>query len=158
MAGKKPKFNKTGVLYDDDLYTEGVSLKYRYGDMDDTNTFFKVALQELDEKFKGPFAEGTVLKLKVGGHYALSEELMGGVYVSAEYDGLFIAKKVTPKTLAQVGVNVTSSSMEVPVGAFGVYVTDVKKITANHSFNAGLSVGNADSPTSGEMSDFWCFC
>ena len=44
--------------------------------------------------------------------------------------------------------------MEVPVGAFGVYVTDVKKITANHSFNAGLSVGNADSPTSGEMSDF----
>lgn len=155
-AGKyawRSKFHKTGVLYDDDLYPEGVSVKYHQGD-DDGRFYIKAALHEWDADFSGPFAEGAVLKGKIGGKYALSSDMKGGVYVSAEYDGLFKGEDVTPKTLAKVGVSLSDSSMVFPAGVFGVYVTDLEDLTANHSFTGGVYVGNAGTPTSGEVGDF----
>ena len=58
------------------------------------------------------------------------------------------------KALAQVGVHFSSSSMAVPVGAFGIYVTDAQNIGDNHSFTAGFHVGNAGSAVSGDAGDF----
>lgn len=161
-AGKynwQPKFHKTGVLYDDDLYLEGVSVKYHQGD-DDVRFYGKVALHHLAGDYRGPFNADVVFKGKVGGSYALSSDMKAGLYVSGEYDGLFMEKasegeeKASPTTLAQVGVNFSTSSMMFPVGLFGVYVTNAKGLTKSPSYTGGVYVGNAGTSTSGEMGDF----
>ena len=104
----------------------------------------------------GPYTNDTLLKVKAGGHYAMSEDMMGGAYVSVEYDGLFKAEdnKAEDKMLAQAGLNFTVSSMAVPVGFFGVYVTDINNMGDNHSFNAGVFVGKASTPQASEANDF----
>ena len=158
-AGKynwRTDFNRTGVLYDDDIHAGGVAAKYHHGDRDSNHAFAKVALYNVAEVNKGPYTNDTLLKVKVGGHYAMSEDMVGGAYASVEYDGLFKADDNTAedKTLAQAGVNLAVSSMAVPVGFFGVYVTDVGDIGKNHSFNAGVYVGKASTPHSDEAGDF----
>ena len=151
--GWTPKFHKTGILYDDDLYPMGVLAKY-YNRSDVGKVYVKVMAYNLDEKFKGPFSEGTIIKGKLGGKYFLSSDVKGGAYASVQYDGLFKSSEVKPKTLLQVGVNLGVSGMAVPVGAFGVYVTDAQNFSASHSYTGGFYVGNAGTPNSGEANDF----
>ena len=186
MAGKhhwKTKFNKTGVLYDDDLYVGGVNIKYRHGEAAHPSAYFKAGLNTLGNH-KGPHANGNLLNVKVGGNYAISDGVMLGVYASAQYDGLFpeaeatsdaaaikavaeavadeavadeaVAEATTAKakTLAQFGVNVMTSNMAVPVGAFGVYVTDTANFSDSHSWNAGVYVGKASTPQKDDANDF----
>ena len=155
MAGKRgwmTKFNKTGILYDDDLYAEGVSIKYHRGDQT-MRYMVKVALYELNDAYSGPLTEGKTLKGKLGGHFALPGDMMASLHLSATYDGLF--KEIAdPVTLAQLKVNVSSSSMMVPAGVFGAYVTNVEGAADSHSFTGGIYVGNAFNPASGEMNSF----
>lgn len=156
----KTDFNKTGVLYDDDLYIGGVGAKYHHGDKDSTNAFAKVLLYKVGVGAENtpapPYTNNTLLKVKAGGQYAMSEDMVGGAFVAVEHDGLFKAEGNTgdAKTLAQAGVNFTVSNMAVPVGFFGVYVTDVDGMGDNHSFNAGVYLGSASTPRSGEANDF----
>ncbi len=146
----QPKFHKTGVLYDDDIYPMGGYVKYHYSD-DATKVYAKVATHVLDEEYKGPLNAGVpVVKGKVGGKYTVSD-MHAGAYVAGEYDGISEADNKT--TLARVGVY-GGADMVVPVGVFGVYVTNVDNVTANHSYTVGGYVGNAGTPTSGEAMDF----
>ena len=146
--GHKTSYHKTGVLYDDDLYPEGAVAKYHYKG-DGAHCFVKAGLYQLDSAYKGPFTAGSVLKGKAGGHYELSEGVTGGVYVSAEYDGLFNDGK---KTLVQAGVKL-SADVAVPVGVFGIASSDAKELGLN-SYTGGAYVGNAGSPSGGETGDF----
>ena len=183
-AGKKgwwSKFHKTGVLYDERLYPGGVSLKYRHGEGEDTSVYAKLGLYWLGTPYNKPLIAGETLKAKVGGKFALSEDMKLGVFVSALHDGLFInkknegaaavekaaaallaktakeaadavklaaetteaaaAKKQEAQTLAQVGLNLsTSGMMAVPAGLFAVYVTNVKDMTSTTQL------------------DKWCLC
>ena len=152
-AGKyewKTNFHKSGILHDERLYPEGVAVKYRYTANNEARVYGKIAMYELDDNFNGPLAEGATIKGKVGGSFPISDGMKGGIYASAVYDGLFKDEEVEPQTLAQVGVHFSASNMAVPVGAFGVYVTNVKKI--GKSFTGGVYVGNTGAVGPGEES------
>ena len=154
-AGKhewKTNFHKKGILYDERLYPEGVAVKYHHTAENEARFYGKVALYELDDNFNGPLTEGATIKGKIGGSFPLFEEVKGGIYASAVYDGLFKDEKVEPQTLAQLGVHFSASNMVVPVGVFGIYVTSVKKM--GKSFTGGVYVGNTGAAPDGESGDF----
>ena len=149
--GWKSKFNNTGVLYDDDLYTAGASLKYHYSD-DDIGVSFKAKYYALHDDFKGPFATGDIGKAKLWGHYKFSEIVTLKAYVSAEAD-----IPTADIALGQIGAKLHFPNLvaeEVPIGVFGSYLTSVKGITDSHSFYAGAYVGNAGTPHSTQVDDF----
>lgn len=154
-AGKRgwsPNFHKVGLLYDEWLFFEGVSLKYKHAG-EDMKFYAKVAAYELDEAHKGPFTAGTTLTGKVGGHFGVSEGMHLGVFASATHDGLFKDEGVEAKTLAKLGLNLRASQMPVPAGLFAVYVTNVEGLTDNHSYTGGVYVGTAGH-VGGEANDF----
>ena len=180
-AGKKgwvPDFHKIGVLYSEQIYPMGVMLKYKQEIENDSSFYAKVKLYNLDDEKNDPLAKGTTLKGKLGGDWSLGEEMKAGVYVSALYDGLFNKKtatttttaaeegdkeegtkattttSTTAKTLAQAGFHISASSMAVPVGLFGIYLSDVSSVGDFKSYTAGVSVGNANSINSVEMGEF----
>ena len=158
--GWMPNFHKKGILYSEQLYHNGVTLKYDHSADDDMGRMYaKVALYKLDGEKNKPFAEGVTLKGKLGGSYGVSDDMNLGVYVSGAYDGLMQKKKegedsVEAKTLAQLGFHLTASNMPVPVGLFGIYLTDAKGLTKFNSYTAGISVGQAGKADSVEMGDF----
>ena len=153
-SGWMPDFHKVGVLYSEQIYYEGVSLKYKQSMDDENNWYAKVALYKLDEGQNMPLADGATLKGKLGGSYGLSEDMMFGLHVSGLYDGLMKEEGHEANTLAQLGVHFSTFSMPVPVGVFAVYLTDAAGITAFNSYAAGISVGQAGKATSTEMGDF----
>ena len=156
--GWRTNFNKTGVLYDDDLFAEGISLKYRHQQRKSA-LMFKLALHSL-KMMNGPFAEGAILKAMLGGKYSLSRNMMGGAFIAAEYDGLFKDSKdskdssATPLTLAKAGFHVGTSYMNNPVGFSAVYLANVATIGEVHSYTVGVHFGNASAPNKGDMNDF----
>jgi len=182
-AGKKAwrsKFHKAGILYDERLYPAGVSLKYHQGEEEGTSGYAKVGLYWLGlgegaDKvlYNKPLIAGETLKAKVGGKFALSEDMRLGVSGAVFYDGLFNSgeetppakeegeqqgtqgtpKKQDPQTLVQVGVNLsTSGMMAAPAGLFGVYTTNIQDMKP--SWTGGVYVGNASSVSPGEMGDW----
>ncbi len=95
-AGKKgwtPDFHKVGVLYDERLYNEGVYLKYRQGEDEDVSFYGKLGLASLSDNYNKPLTAGPVLKGKVGGKFAIGDEMDLGVFVSAYYDGLKLGEE-----------------------------------------------------------------
>lgn len=150
--GWKAKFHKTGVLYDDDIYTEGVYAKYYYGERDSTNAYVKAIAYRLDKDWKGPFnVGGTIVAGKVGGAYEVSDGMALGAYGSLESD--FVTSD-NAKKLLKAGVHF-NADLGVPAGAFAVYATDVDNFGFN-SYTAGVYVGNAGSNCSknSEVHDF----
>lgn len=153
--GWKPNFHKTGILYDEELYPGGVYLSYNQSDGDSMSFYGKLALYQLND-LNGPLAAGTTLKGKLGGSLAVSDGMTGGAYVSATYDGLFKDTEgdAAASTLAMLGVYFSADDMAVPVGAFGVYMSNVDTLGDNHSFTGGVYAGNAGVAAPGEMGDF----
>lgn len=156
--GWKVNFHKKGILYDEDLYHEGVTVKYRYSGGDDMSFYVKAVLYDLNsETFATagtPLKEGTVLAAKVGGKFTLSDGITGGVHVGANHDGLFKEDGHDATTLASLGLNFGMSNMAVPAGVFFTYLSDVDNFGDNHSFSGGVYVGSAGAVGPGEMGDF----
>ena len=151
QMGWKPKFHKTGVLYDDDVYSKGVLVKYYNGD--DTGKFYVKAFLKSNPFYETlPNTPSTILKGKLGGKYALTSDIRGGAYVVADYGQLFGSNQA-PATTLQVGLHFSASGMAIPVGVFGSWHTDAQNIGFK-SFTGGAYVGQAGSPTSGEQGDF----
>ena len=183
LAGKKsfkPSFHKVGVLYDEDLYPAGAWVKYRHGEDEDPASFYgKVGVYELDSAYKGPFSEGGILFGKVGAKFEFAEGVKAGVYVSADYGGLFnktvestttvdtagetadeteteesaTTESTNDVTLAKVGVHV-SADMGIPVGVFGAYMTNVDQLGEGLNFTGGVYAGEAGKASPGSANDF----
>ena len=153
--GWMPDFHKKGILYSEQLYFTGAFLKYNHATDDDMAKFYgKVAAYKLDDKHNKPLKGGVTLKGKLGGHYYFSEDMMAGLYVSGLFDGVHKGSDHTAKTLGQLGFHLSASTMPVPVGFFGVYLSDGEGLTQFRSYIAGLSVGDAGKADSTEMGDF----
>ena len=150
--GWTPKFHKTGVLYDDDVYSKGVLVKYYNGN--DAGRFYgKVLLQNNPFYELSAEAPETILKAKLGGKYAFSSDFHGGAYVVADYDNLFGNTGDTSNSTAQLGINLSAPGMAVPVGVFGTWMTSFQDF-GFQSFTAGAYAGQAGAPTTGEQGDF----
>jgi len=158
-AGKMgwvPDFHKVGVFMSEQIYKEGVKVKYTH-EMDDNSVYAKVAAYRLtgaeNANPNAPLQDGTTLEGKVGGKFNVSG-FDSMLYVKATYDGLLKGadNSVAPTTLAQVGLSVHNSEMMTPVGVFGHYSDDTD-IGAG-SFTAGVSVGKAGQADSTEVGDF----
>ena len=151
--GWKAKFHKTGVLYDDDIYTEGVYAKYYYGERDSTNAYVKAIVY--NNNYTGStYSAGWVTAAKAGGAYEVAEGMALGAYVSVENNAINQNDNATKKTLAKAGVHF-NADLGVPAGAFAVYATDVKA-PGFDSYTGGVYVGNAGSNCSknSEAHDF----
>ena len=129
------KFSRSGVLYDDDLYPEGVIVKYKHNSM-----FAKVGLLNLED-FKGPFDFGDagVLKAFVGTHQEISNVNLG-VHVGAMYDGVFANDVDSATTIAQAGVSLSTDSMGLPVGVSANYMADIEAFGDNDTYSVGLNL------------------
>ena len=154
--GWLPDFHKKGILYSEQLYHTGALLKYKQvmGDMADWH--LKLSAYNLGNGDNAPLSDGLTVKAKVGGNFALSDGVKAGLYVSGLHDGLMKTEDddSPAKTLAKLGVNVSASTMPIPVSFFATYLTDVDKVADFNSYSAGLSVGNAGKANLTEMGDF----
>ncbi len=134
-------FEKTGVLYDEDLYASGAVVKYHH-DM----FYAKAALIDLDGTYKGPFREGGVVKVMLG-----TKQDVSGVDVSASvgavYDGLFKEDTDTTEsvTLAKAAVHVDVPHLGIPVTVGGSYGVNVATQLENPTYMAGVHVNQGDS-------------
>lgn len=156
-AGKKAwdtSFNKTGVLYDEDLYPEGFSIKYSQSIGNGNGIFAKLCTYNLDEAYSGPLEAGTTLTGVLAGSFAVADGIVGDLYVSATHDGLLKDASHTAITLAKVGVQLSTSNRSIPAGLFGAYVSDTEDFGAQHSFTGGVYVGSVGTVGPGEMGEF----
>ena len=133
--GWHPSFAKTGVLYDDDLYAEGVVAKYKYDAY-----WAKVAVVNLTDEYSGPFSSGAVVKAMVG-----TKQNVAGLSVKAKvgsmYDGLFGGNGLA---LATAGVHVGVPHLGIPVSVSGNYITDVSDPLTNDTYTVGVNVNESN--------------
>ena len=163
--GWTPDFNKVGVLYSEQVYSEGAKIKYKYEIGDNSSVFAKVGAYRLTtDGQNAPLQDGTTLEGKLGSQFSVAN-FDSKVYVKGAYDGLLKKDAVAsddedkavassdPKTLVQAGLMVGNSDLVVPAGVFAHYLSDVEDL-GDFSYTAGLSVGSAGKMNSTEAGDF----
>lgn len=126
----------SSVLYDEDIFVEGVMAKL-YQEVGDVKVFGKAYVYHLDKS--GPFSQGLLLDGKVGVKADFSG-IKVGVYAGGQYDGLNNQNEITT-TLMNMGLHLHADTMQFPVGFFSKYGTNLDTAFENHTYNVGIYLG-----------------
>ena len=142
-----PDFHKVGVLYSEQIYSEGAKIKYKYEIGDNSSVFAKVGAYRLTKKVtylrsnNMPLQPGTTLEGKLGAKFSVAN-FDSKVYVKGVYDGLFKLFRKTEydglvKKEDEAG-NVVSPGL--------VELQEIVKqwLPTTTLVQAGLMVGNSD--------------
>jgi len=153
--GWMPDFHKAGVLMSEQIYQEGVKIKYRHELSEDNSIHAKIGAYRLTEG-NGPLHDGTTLEGKLGVKFNVSD-FHSKLYIMGVYDGLpkdsDDGNAVEAQTLAKVGLMVSNSEMAVPAGVFAHYLSNADDL-GKFSYTAGVSVGKAGRANVTSVGDF----
>ena len=161
-VGKSQKYSdhhKAGVLYDDDLYEEGVTAKFKADVGADTRVFLKAGVVYNDGKdydghadLSGPFTAGWLVQGKVGVKSDLDVAIVkAGIGVQS--DGLAVDNE-DAKTYGKAYVSAGSDDLAdsgVGAGLFAVGGTNVDGFE-DWTYTAGVYVGAAKAEEANDYS------
>lgn len=147
MAGRKAMGKKglmKSVIFDEDLYTSGIWAKYNQ-DMGSVKWHAMLGVDQVEAAGAAPFKGDTLVSAMVA---VMSDmgDFSSKAYVMATYDGLLnddvTSSDADPDTLVTIGLQVSSSSMEIPVSISGNYSSDPGNLD-DKTYTVGVEVGKA---------------
>ena len=136
--GWMPTFGKSSVLYDDDLYTQGLMVNYKT-----SGCYAKVALINLTSEYADLYSAGGLLIGKLGTKQDLGDASVS-VALDVKYDGLFRDSDATSVTTASAMVSVDVPNLGVPVSIVGNYGVNADTLLENSTYTVGVNVNQSD--------------
>ena len=140
------KFNKYSVLRYDDLYAEGVKVKFKK-DLGSVSVYAGATAEELSS-YNGVWGENSYVASGWAGVKAEVSNVKVKVGVGAENNSVLADGNLT---LVQAKVGVSTDVSGVRVGAYGLGSSDVKEVTDGDDLTwvAGAYVGSEEKETYG---------